>query len=301
MAVCNACGKNYDDPSVLELVRNDENRWLSICRNCLDDKVDISTIIPGHIAVDEQVLATADQPSIDVTLSENSLENAKRLLVALRNLRHGEVRVGRARGYERKSVDLVVHYTLARDDTRHEGTVKDYSLGGLKITTAMHLPKGQIVQFDWNIPLPPAMARVLQGAAEVRRVTKNENGTYDVGLKFLARQIDKGANRRRFRRYKCDMLVYYQRSGSEIMSTGKVIDISQGGCQMRLDEKLASGEVFSVRLVGGGGTRGDLVGSMRVCRAMSKDVWFETGCAFEQMRMERQPGSNTRTISAGKP
>ena len=273
----------------MELVRNQENRWVSICRYCLDQGVDVNTVTPGNIAVDEHALATSDTPAIDVTLSQDALDNAKKLLDALRNLRQSKERVGRARSHERKQVELRVHFTLARDDTRHEGTVKDFSQGGLKVVTEYQLTKGQVVQFDWNIPLPPAMARVLQSTAEVRRVIKTENGLYEVGFKFLTRQQDKGANRRRFRRYKCDMFVYYQRPGSELLSRGKVTDISQGGCQMRLDEQLEAGEVFSVRLIGGGGSRGDLVGTMRVCRVIPRENSFETGCAFEKMRMEQHP------------
>lgn len=293
MPKCGSCGKNYDAPSIMELVRNQENRWVSVCRPCLDMGIDINKVHRENIAVDEQVLASTEMPAIDVTLSHDSMANARKLLDSLRNLRQSKERVGRARSHERKQVELTVHFTLSRDDTRHEGTVKDFSESGLRITTHHQLTRGQVVQFDWNIPLPPAMARMLQSTAEVKRVTKNDDGLYDVGFKFMTRQSDKGANRRRFRRYKCDMLVYYQRPGSQLMTRGKVSDISQGGCQMRLDEKLDSNEVFTVRLIGGGGSRGDLVGSMRVCRVIPREIVFETGCAFEKMHMEQIPGHVT--------
>lgn len=289
MPKCNSCGKHYDDPSIMELVRNQDNRWVSLCRHCLDMGVDINLVRSGNIAVDEHALATADQPSIAITPTGDALENARQLLEALRNLRQSRERVGRARSHERKQVELTVHFTLARDDTRHEGTVKDFSESGLRVVTNLQLAKGQVVQFDWNIPLPPAMARMLQSTAEVKRATRNDDGTYDVGFKFMTRQSDKGANRRRHRRYRCDMVAYYQRTGANMMSRGKVSDISQGGCQMRLDEQLEPNEVFTVRLIGGGGSRGDLIGSMRVCRVVAREVIFETGCAFEKMHMEQQP------------
>ncbi len=289
MARCGACGKNYDDSTVLELVRNQDNRWIPVCRFCMEQGVDISEILPQNIAVDEVALAAADKPVIDVTLTNDALDNARKLLESLRNLRQSKERVGRARSHERKSVELTIHYTLSRDDTRHEGTVKDFSQSGLRVITGHQLHKGQMVQFDWNVPLPPAMARVLQSSAEVKRVIKNDSGTFDVGLKFITRPVDKGANRRRFRRYKCNMTVYYKRENSELYTVGKVSDISQGGCQMRLDEALEKNELFTVRLIGGGGARGDLVGTMRVCRVLPREVDFETGCSFEAMRMEAQP------------
>ena len=292
MPKCGSCGKNYDDPTVMELVRKQDNRWISVCRDCLDAGIDVNVIDKANIAVDELALSTADKPSIDVTLQADPIANAKKLFEALKNLRQSNERVGRSRGHERKKVDMTVHFPLSRDDTRHAGTVKDFSQGGLRVITSYPLVKGQIVQFDWNIPLPPAMARMLQSTAEVRRVMRNEDGLYDAGFKFTARVADKGANRRRFRRYKCDMVIYYQRNESQLMPRGKVTDISQGGCQLHLDEPLNNGEVFQVRLIGGGGTRGDLVGSMRVCRVIPREVYYETGCAFEKMRMEHQGGAS---------
>lgn len=289
MPRCSSCGKHYDNPAVMELVRNQENRWVSICRNCLDQGVDVNLVQPTNVVINETALAAADKPAINVTLQGDAIANARNLLESLRQLRQSKERVGRSRTHERKQMELTVHYTLARDDTRHEGVVKDFSQSGLRVVTNHNLIKGQTVQFDWNIPLPPVIASVLQGTAEVKRVTKNDNGFYDVGFKFITRQADKGANRRRHRRYKCDMLVYYQRQGSDLICSGKVTDISQGGCQMRLDEELMQGETFMVRLIGGGGAKGDLVGSMRVCRVVAKDISFETGCVFEQMHMEILP------------
>ncbi len=288
MPKCSSCLKNYDDPTSIELVKNQENRWFTVCRHCLDSGVDVNNITQAQ-PVDAHALATADAPSIDATISGDPIADAKRLLESLRNLRQSKERVGRARSHERRSVQIKAHFTLARDDTRHEGVVRDFSQGGIRLVTAYPLAKGQIVQFDWNIPLPPAMARLLQSTAEVRRTIKTDNGHYDVGFKFMSRQVEKGANRRRFRRYKCEMRAFYQRNGSEFMSMGRVTDISQGGCQIHLDEQLAKDEVFEVRLIGGGGTRGDLVGHMRVCRVMVREADFETGCAFERMHMEKQP------------
>ncbi len=287
MPRCNSCGKNYDNPSILELVKNQENRWLMICRHCIDMGVDVNLVEQGNIVVEAHALATADTQSVSTVLSGDPIADARRLLDTLRNLRQSKERVGRARSHERKPVEMKVYFTLARDDTGHEGTVRDFSQGGLRLLTVYPLVKGQIVQFDWNMPLPPAMARTLQSTAEVRRVTNTEDGMIDVGFRFLTRQVDKGAYRRRFRRYKCDMAMFYQRNGSALMSYGRVSDISQGGCQMHLDEALEQGEVFHVRLIGGG-TKGDLVGSMRVCRVIPREVEFETGCAFEKMRMEKQ-------------
>lgn len=301
MPKCGACGKNYDNANVMELVRNQENRWISICRHCLEEGVDVNALKPGTIAVENHALQAGEHPAIDVTLSPNVLENARNLLTALRNLRQNKERVGRARSHERKHVDLTVYFTMARDDARHQGQVKDFSQSGLRVVTQQQLTVGQMVQFDWNIPLPPSMSRMLQNTAEVRRVTKNEDGAFDIGFKFMSRHIDKGINRRRFRRYRCDMLVYYQRQNSAVMSRGNVTDISQGGCQMRLDEKLDSGESFMVRLVGGGGSRGDMIGSMRVCRVIPRETQFETGCAFEKMRIEQQPALTDASRPAAQP
>lgn len=286
MPRCTACEKNYDDPAAMELVRNKDNRWLAVCKPCLDQGVNVNTLEPGLTPVDKEAIANADSPSVGIAPSGDAIADAKKLLEALRNLRRSKERIGRPRSHERRKVDLHVNYSLARDDIRHEGTVKDFSQGGLRIITTYPLTKGQIVRFDWNIPLPPSMARILQGTGEVRRVTKDKQGNYDVGFKFLARTSDKGANRRRFRRYKCNMLAFYQREGSNIMSSGQVVDISQGGCQINTDEPMNTNEVIWTRMIGGGGTKGDLVGNMRVRRSIQRPNTYIIGCSFDRMRME---------------
>ncbi len=51
MPKCNSCGKNYDDPDALELIRRQDNRWVSVCRSCLNERVDVNLVEPGNIAV----------------------------------------------------------------------------------------------------------------------------------------------------------------------------------------------------------------------------------------------------------
>ena len=159
MPKCGSCGQNYTDPTVMSLVRRADNRWISICRDCIEAGVDVNQVENANIAVDDTALSVAEAPSIDVTLHRDPMLNAQKLYNALRDLRLTSEKVGRTRGHNRKKTNLTVHFTLSRDDTRHQGTVKDFSEGGLRITTAYPLAKGQIIRFDWNIPLPPAMAR----------------------------------------------------------------------------------------------------------------------------------------------
>lgn len=286
MPRCCSCSKNYDNLSVMELVRNKANRWIAVCRPCLDMGIDVNTLEPCLITIDEKSIASVNTPTLELPPSGDLLADSKKLLESLRNLRRSKERTGKSRSHERRAVDLTVYFSLARDDTRHEGKVKDFSQGGLRVLTRYPLTKGQIVRFDWNIPLPPALARMLQGTGEVRRVIKGEGNSYDVGFKFLTRASDKGANRRRFRRYRCDLLLYYRRGKSDIVSRGRVVDISQGGCQLSLGERLDQNELIWVRIIGGGGTKGDLTGTLRTCRIIQRPPNFEIGCSFEKMGIE---------------
>ncbi|MDR1613244.1 MAG: PilZ domain-containing protein [Planctomycetota bacterium] len=286
MPKCDSCGIFYDDPNELALIRNKDNRWISLCRSCTGQGVNVNLVASSKIAVDDSVMALADKPGVEIPASAGDpLKNAMGLLESLRNLRQTAEKVGRLRAHERRKIELTVSFSLVRDDIVHEGVVRDLSQNGLKIITQRHLDRGQIVQFDWKPPIPPALARILQGTAEVRRVMKNDDGEYEVGLRFVNRNAGKGANRRRFRRYRCEMRAYYQRTGSEMMAQARVKDISQGGCQIMLRESLDAGERFTVRLMGGGGVRGDLAGTVQVCRVIPREVEYEIGCAFIQMRM----------------
>lgn len=288
MPKCDSCGVFYDDPGDLEFVRNKENRWVPICRPCQEKGVDVNLVAVRNIAVEEAVLRMADKPGIDVNLvGGDPVASARKLLQSLRTLRQVNEKEGRVRNHTRHSFDITIEFTLARDDALHAGVVKNLSQGGMLVHTDKVLTRGQIVQFDWKGSAPPNMTTALQGSAEVRRVTKNNDGTFAIGFRFVKRQVMNGANRRRFRRYRCDMPAYYQREKSNMIRLGRVTDISQGGCQLELDEELAANESFFVRLVGGGGNRGDLIGTMQVRRMIKKEMLFEAGCAFQQMRIER--------------
>ncbi|MDR1520447.1 MAG: PilZ domain-containing protein [Planctomycetota bacterium] len=289
MPKCGACGKNYNDPAQIELVRNQEDRWVPVCRECLEQGVDTSQLRLDKVAVDNHVASMDIAQAIDVTLAANPMDNVRKLLAAFKSLRQSKERKNWAKRRERKQIELTAYYTMARDDNRYEAKIVDFSPSGIRIATNRAIAQGQILQFDWNIPLPPSMARVLQSTGEVRRVVKHDNGTYDIGIRFMARQSDKEANRRRFRRYKCDMTAYYRCRGSDLMLIGQITDISQGGCQMRLDEKLETNNVLEVRMIGGGGAKGDLIGKIRVCRVIPRDSYFDTGCCFEKMSMAPQP------------
>ena len=286
MAKCAGCNKDFEDQDQLELMRNNEGRWLPVCAECRGSGVDVNSLQMPQ-AVTESALKAAAETGIEIPSLENSspLQNLHKLFHSLRAIRMKVEKAGRSRGHDRHNIEMIIRFTLARDDTPHDAVVKDLSVGGLKMLTKRNLLKGQIMQLDWAVPLPPAISRMLQSAAEVRRVTLLDDGQYEVGLRFVKRQLAKETNRRRFRRYKCEMDIFYQRENSEIMSCGKVRDISQGGGQVFIDEKLDVGELLTVRLVGGAGNRGDLTGLIKVCRVILRGYEYEAGCAFVRMKM----------------
>lgn len=288
MPKCNSCSEFFDQPSDLELVRTTDNRWVSMCRNCRSKGINPDDVKQVHLAVEDAAMDMAEKQGIDVSVIQGDpIANAQKLLEALKTMRLTTEKVGKVRGHERHSVDMTVSFTLARDDVSHEGFVKDLSQGGMLIMTHKKLERGQILQFDWKNPMPSALSSMLQNQAEVRRVARNTDDTFSIGLKFIKRQAAKSSNRRRFKRYKCDMLAYCQLGGSDMMQLGKVTDISQGGCQLMLDTEVAPQDKFFLRIIGGGGDRGDLVGSVQACRVIPRDMEFEIGCSFVKMRIER--------------
>ncbi len=116
----------------MKLVRNKDNRWISICADCLDSGVDINLLENTNIVIDDMALQAPSSPSIDVTLLPDPVANARKLYESLKTLRQSSERVGRSRGHERKKTNLTVHFIPARDDARYSGTVMDFSPGGPK-------------------------------------------------------------------------------------------------------------------------------------------------------------------------
>lgn len=301
MPKCGSCGTVYENPSDLDLVRNQANRWIPICRSCIEKGVDVDSVKAPAVVDESVVKEAAIEAPITVALrrdesGSDTFANIPRLLAALRSMRVKSEDKGRIREHERHSIELTILFRLARDDMPYAGLIKDMSQGGLLMRTRRALSKGQILHFDWNVPLPPSVTQLLQSAAEVRRVAPTENGWLEVGLRFVQRQLAKEANRRRFRRYKCEMDAYYQREGSEVITRGHVRDISQGGGQFFLCEALEVGEVIHARLVGNQTMKGDLVGTVKVCRVMQRGPEFETGCAFIKMVMEKHMAAPSDSV-----
>lgn len=281
MPKCASCGHEYAEGD-LHLMRTKNNRWVSLCKTCHANGVDVNTL-KQHAPVDTTKVAAVDKP----------LDLAKQLLDKLREHRTNK-QPDDDEQMETGQTEMTIHFRLANDNTRHAAVVREYAKDHFDVTSKFEPTKGQLVLFDWNIPLPPALTELLQETADVRAVQKMDDGEFSITFKPVPRQIDDGAKLRHFRRYKCDMPVYYTRDKSVLLSNGRVSNISQGGCQMHLDEELNQGEVVTARLVGGSGGRGDLVGTMRICRVVARDTTFETGCAFVQMKQETVQAQNTK-------
>ena len=299
MPNCDACGEDRPEDD-LKFLRNHETQWVSVCNACLAKGVNPDTVQPA-VAEDEDDMpdgagakAEGDAEAggippilIAAPAGETPYIAIPKLLAALRNLRLRKERRGKTRAHERRALEIAIRFALARDDTYHDAVIRDISPDGMSMTSERKLERGQLLQFDTNLPLPPAVAQLLKGSAEVRRAVP-ENGGFSYGLRFVQSQSAKGANRRRFRRFKCEMAAYYRRDGSACVARGDVRDVSQGGVQMFVDEKLEPGEIIRAHFRGRTGpfAKNDLIGTIKVGRVLPRGLEWEAGCAFVQMKME---------------
>lgn len=307
MARCGACGAEFSGTVDLLLARNKDDQWVLMCRPCHNKGVRPDELAPPPPAADPaattamSAFASGDTAMMGPVPPLDSFAAVGVVLAQLRSQRKKDLLRPHTRIHERHSVDLAIRFHLARDDVYHNGLVNDLSGGGLQMITEHPLEKGQLIHFDSQMPLPAVLLEIFQGAAEVRRVRLQADGRYAAGVRFVQRQAAKGSNRRRFRRYATRLLALYQRERSDILTMADAVDISQGGVMLRAHEKINLGESFAIRLRGNSGSfaRGDLVGVVRVLRALERPDHFEIGCQFAETRIEPrrfEPPRPTTTI-----
>ncbi|MDR3211599.1 MAG: PilZ domain-containing protein [Planctomycetota bacterium] len=305
MPVCAICNASFEKVEDLQLVRNQDNRWISVCKACRDKKAAPDKKTQPPPVASEVVSALAAEAGTPVPKDDSlsPMENARLLLSNLKSFRNtaASKTIRNTRSFERHSIEIKVAFALSRDSTSYDGVIKDISRGGILLESQKQLVKGQLLIFDWKNPLPPVIAAVLQNNAEVRRVNPAPGGGFLAGLRFVRRHVVNSANRRRFKRYRCDLPAFYQRQGSEILSRGIATNISQGGCQLLLDEEFNPSETFYIRLIGGAEGHGDLAGNVQIRRVIPRDHQFETGCAFVKIGIERTNLATTTAAAASPP
>lgn len=295
MARCCACGAEVTDAQAMVLARNQSNQWITICAACRDRGVDIDALSPTPPGADPMsTSAIARDPGI-AAIAADPFNAVKRLLAQLRGQRQQLLLRPHTRVHERHSVDLAIRFHLARDDVYHNAVVTDLSSGGLQIVTAQPVERGQMLHFDSQMPLPTVLLDMFQSAAEVRRVYPTADGRYAAGVRFVQRQVAKGANRRRHRRYAARLTALYMREGAGITALAEVKDLSKSGMRLRIMEPLADRETIRVILRGDTGSfaRGDLVGEATALRVMERADHWEAGCEFQRTRIapRRTPGA----------
>jgi hypothetical protein len=217
-------------------------------------------------------------------------------------LKRAEKRDASPHAYRRESeryvANLLMRFTMLRDDKVHAGRVLDISRGGMRFLTRRPLERGQVVCIEvGNARGNDPLVALLQSGAEVRRVKQVDEEQYEVGVRFVTRGRTHAENRRRHRRHDVDFSAYYLRTGSEITYRGEVRDISQGGVRFQLDEPLEENEQLAIMLRAESDAfmRADLRGIVRVCRLSKlENRRYDAGCAFVKVRLLPRSGGRDR-------
>ncbi len=296
MPKCSLCHKSVANKKDLTLVRNKQGRWVVLCVNCNQ------AAQGGQKAAKQAPAHASSGPSslrIPKALRARRLAETQETFEKIREmLRHihtknTEITRTHEREHERRSTNLEVRFKLQRDNELYTGLVQDISEGGMCFITKQKLSVGQVILLEVNAMSGESNTQMLHSTGEVRRVMEQGDGTCEVGIRYVQRIRANEDNRRRYRRYKANMAVYYSLSGSEYMVKGKVLDISQGGARFILDEQVKVGDEFAVILRGEGRNplKADLYGMARAMRVkrLGRDE-YEVGCEFLEVRAQPQTG-----------
>lgn len=302
MPKCKLCNQEVTNKEDLALVRGEDDRWLMVCKECAatsGGEAEKKSAAPGAAQGNADDAKQAETPPrAALGPAKTSQEAYERLQGALETLIAHENKAKKTathvhdRVHERKEADLRIAFLLLRDDTRYEGRVRDISQGGLRFVCDRELDRGQVLTMDISGTHGDAEVSMIQAAGEVRRVSMTRDGRFEVGVRFVRRGRANEPNRRRFRRHDVKMNAYYKRDGCEYTASGRVLDISQGGVRLILDESPGKEEEFDVTLRGESGAfvKADLCGRLRCVRIQQLPVGeWEIGCAFVSLQTKPRP------------
>lgn len=287
MPECKVCGTKVELRDDMTAIRGEDGRWIAVCDACSGKGTSASD---DDTSTDQKRPKTAGNDG-----AENLVDSIRQVLEVLRSEREkGESAPGNPkREHERFEAELIVTYSLVRDDEQHKGRVRDISAGGMRFLTKRRLTRGQILHLAVDVPEDHPSRDMFGDTAEVRRVQELGNGVNEVGIRFVRRTRGKVPNRRLAKRFAARLAAYYQRPGSELTLKGLAEDISQSGACLILDEKVEKGEQLTVRLRGKVAPflAADLCGQVGVVRVRQRGVSeYEVGCRLGKMKMEPRKG-----------
>jgi len=232
MHQCSMCGQKFSDNHSLKPIRDASGYWVMVCPVCQHDS--------------PQTIDTKRAESIISEVAEqiHRLQEPEEEIETIAHFYQ--------RAHERVETKMEIQYSLSRDEALHNGIVQDLSEGGLRFTTRHELKAGQIIRLQLNETgsTEPGKDDKIKSAAEVRRVNRKENGSFDIGARFVKRIRVQEANRRRHIRYSTNLAIYYHRHGSDYVGKGKLKDLSTGGLRAVLPESLEENEQIALRLRG---------------------------------------------------
>ncbi|MCX7934738.1 MAG: PilZ domain-containing protein [Planctomycetota bacterium] len=284
MVKCERCGKIVGSRNDLTLVRIPGGRWQVQCRDCVRSAATAMAKSPKTMSASPAAKALSSPSALFSRIAEILAEMEQESAPPRQH----------ERAHERFPADLVVRYALQRDDELYTAHFKDISEGGARFITDRELQPRQILRFEINAETLRQAPGLIQSTGEVRRVTPLGDGRFEVGVRFVKRLRGQEPNRRRYRRVRVDLAVYFRRQGSELVEKGRVHDISQGGVRLLADAALSTGEEMDViiRSEGAAAGKADIHGRVRIVRTLPRRRGeTEAGCAFLTLRLRPRPAA----------
>lgn len=285
---------------LLTEMRDPEGAWYQVCETCL-----VSIMNNGDLEIPEDsATARLSQPIVandplerDAIWTRRVRENLCETLEEYQEKITSQEKVTVApkqshRHYERIETETVFSYTLARDTVSIEGTALDISRGGMRFITEHTLAEGQVITLDTKVFTAAKFKGLVRDTAEIRRVSKREDDTSDIGIRFVQRSLGKEPDRRAHSRIVTDLVVFYLRDEMPFITRGLVTNLSRGGIQLRLDEELQLGETIALSIRGEHGefkTR-DLDGKATVVHQKASTLGtFLVGCHLSDIVSTPRP------------
>jgi hypothetical protein len=280
MPKCTLCGRTSAKLGDLVLAKNRDSRWGMACSHCRR-RNQVHPVEEGDAA--REVPAVTGE-----TLDEGRLEQLGEVLIQVRRERQADAAARRPkRRHARHDVSLGMEFSFLRGTEVYEAEVRDISEGGLRFRTEREVESGQILRIRSLEEAPFEVGRDEgHSLAEARRVTRGDDGEYEIGARFIRRISVEDKERRRHRRRYAGSNAYYRREESDVIRQGILQNISQGGFCLICDENIQEGERidFMMRTAPPAFTAAELRGNCRVVRVREHARGrVEAGCVFTRL------------------
>ena len=243
VAKCSKCHSSSTPQEELAFNKVGKNSWGLICKSCLTSS-GLKWHEPGEL---HWLGSYAGLYNTETTRLLSSIKEANGLIPdkiaenERRYERHNIVKRGFIKFPNKESEILVV--------------IKDLSKGGLRFVSNTKFSIAQIANIRIESSKNSSKDSGFSDNIEIVRVIPQENGTYEMGARFLASETVEVAKKKKSRDSRHNLLLSlrYKATSSAPAAIGAVIELGRSNALLLMTDEMVKGDRFALQITGSTG------------------------------------------------